>query len=294
MSITFDPKGIWRNRKLRLLQLVHDLKSMFSKSQLNSCITIFELNKHNMPWLIKCFMLFCRYLFSSLSCLRDLDMMTMFLGEFDTFNTLTMSGTKLPGEFDTFTMSATKVRLQCERSMVGDAHRGIRDRPPALPSLGAPHRGQCVLENSGLTIFWRQNDSDSSLILKRFVIVSSWPGHPLQSSLGKSLHRSRSSVDWYLQCTCGTNTRPDDQYDGHEDYDDDNNNNDDDDDDNNNNDDNNDDHDDQGPWRCTTTSTDTGPARRLLPCAFSPVWKWSSPSELFLNHHRPFTLATQS
>ena len=106
MSITFDPKGIWRNRKLRLLQLVHDLKSMFSKSQLNSCITIFELNKHNMPWLIKCLMLFCRYLFSSLSCLRDLDMMTMFLGEFDTFNTLTMSGTKLPGEFDTFFLSS--------------------------------------------------------------------------------------------------------------------------------------------------------------------------------------------
>ena len=76
-----------------------------------------------------------------------------------------------------------------------------------------------------------------------------------------------------IRSTCGTNTRPDDQYDGHEDYDDDNNNNDDDDDDNNNNDDNNDDYVDQGPWHCTTTWTDTGPARRLLPCAFSPVWK---------------------
>ena len=83
--------------------------------------------------------------------------------------------------------------------MVGDAHRGIRDRPPALPSLGAPHRGQYVLENSGLTIFWRQNNSDSSFIVERIVIMSSWPGHPLQSSLGRSLHRSRSSVDWYLQ-----------------------------------------------------------------------------------------------
>ena len=106
MSITFDPKGIWRNRKLRLLQLVHDLKSMFSKSQLNSCISIFKLNKHNESWFIKCLKLFCRYLFSSLSCLRDLDMMTMFLGELDNFNTLTMSGTKLPGEFDTFFLSS--------------------------------------------------------------------------------------------------------------------------------------------------------------------------------------------
>ena len=46
--------------------------------------------------------------------------------------------------------------------------------------------------------FLTPNNSDSSFILKRFVIVSSWPGHPLQSSLGKSLHRSRSSVDWSL------------------------------------------------------------------------------------------------
>ena len=103
MSITFDPKGIWRNRKLRLLQLVHDLKSMFSKSQLNSCISIFKLNKHNESWFIKCLKLFCRYLFSSLSCLRDLDMMTMFLGEFDTFNMITMSVTS---KFDTFYMSS--------------------------------------------------------------------------------------------------------------------------------------------------------------------------------------------
>ena len=40
-----------------------------------------------------------------------------------------------------------------------------------------------------------------------------------------------------IRSTCATNTRPDDQYDGHEDYDDDNNNNDDDDDDNDDTDD---------------------------------------------------------
>ena len=289
MSITFDPKGVWRNRKLRLLQLVHDLKSMFFKSQLHN---VFELKKN-----ITCPDWSNVYSSSVGTCSPHFPACAIWIW--------------WPCSWVSWILSirspclaqSSQVSLTLSFCLHHVCHLGLApvwtgngwacspwdqgsSSCPAFSGRTSP--GTICPGKQWVDNF--PNNSDSSFILKRFVIVSSWPGHPLQSSLGKSLHRSRSSVDWYLQCmvirsTCGTNTRPDDQYDGHEDYDDDNNNNDDDDDDNNNNDDNNDDHVDQGPWLCTTTSTATGPARRLLPCAFSPVWKWSSPSELFLNHH---------